>query len=162
MLTAERLRELLDYDPETGIFTWRKTLSNRAVAGKVAGSPNGKGYIRITLDRRRYVAHRLAHLWMTGAFPVYDLDHENTIRSDNKWKNLRHATRAQNIANAKTFCTSRSGVKGVFWSGRDQNWRATICINGRNKHLGSFDDIGLAAEFRRLAADMVFGEFARH
>ncbi|WP_088504320.1 HNH endonuclease [Burkholderia ubonensis] len=163
VLTAERLRELLDYDPDSGLFTRRVVVCNGTKVGEIAGSLNDRGYVCISVDGRTYKAHRLAFLWMTGSFPVYEVDHEDLNRSNNRWKNLRSATHSQNISNAKKYSTNTSGEKGVeSWHGRGGQWRAVIRINGKRKHLGYFDDFELAVEFRRLAADMIFGDFARH
>jgi HNH endonuclease len=163
LMTAERLRELLHYDPETGVFTWRKSASNRVAVGMVAGTLSKRGYVCIAVDGKTYKAHRLAFLWMTGCFPKRLVDHEDRNTSNNRWKNLRDATYSQNISNAKVYRTNTTGVKGVErWRGSGGNWRACIRINGKRKHLGFFHDFDLAVEFRQLVAEMVFGEFARH
>lgn len=94
MLTAERLRELLSYDPETGWFTWRVTRSSngRADAGSRAGALRSDGYRHVTVDQHKYKEHRLAWLYMTGKWPEADLDHKNNTRDDNRFSNLRAAS----------------------------------------------------------------------
>jgi hypothetical protein len=101
MLTAERLRELLDYDPETGRFIWRKDhpTAKHIKAGSVAGTKNGRGYWVIGVAGAKYVAHRLAWLYVTGEWPAHLVDHENGDRLDNRFANLREATDSQNNFN---------------------------------------------------------------
>jgi hypothetical protein len=111
-VTAERLHELLHYDPETGVFTW---LMNKGWvrAGAVARYQDSFGYRRIMIDKRHYLAGRLAFLWMEGRWPKFEIDHNNLQPSDNSWFNLREATPPQNNANAPLMVTNTSGVKGV-------------------------------------------------
>jgi HNH endonuclease len=98
VLTAERLREMLSYNPATGIFTRLIATSGSVHIGDIAGTFNSKGYRQIRVDRHQYLASRLAHLFMTGAFPKDQMDHINRVRSDDRWCNLRAVT-CQNAAN---------------------------------------------------------------
>lgn len=124
-ITATRLRELLHYDPETGLFTW-KVARQGTRAGAFAGALN-HGYLRITIDWRHYPAHRLAWLYMTGEWPADLIDHINLVSDDNRFVNLRQATRAQNMHNSARPRTNTSGVKGVSrYAGR---WKAQIKVN---------------------------------
>lgn len=91
-LTAGRLKELLTYDPETGVFIWRGWRSGSAVAGSVAGSLHSDGYVCIKIGRCLYRAHRLAFLYMTGSRPIGQVDHINMNRADNRWCNLRETS----------------------------------------------------------------------
>lgn len=159
-LTAERLRFLLSYDPNTGKFI-------RLVGGKGfrAGFPAGdlhkaSGYAYIGIDRKRYRAHRLAWLYMTGEWPI-EVDHMNGDRSDNRWGNLRLATRSQNNANGKRRSDNTSGHKGVNWVARANLWRAYVNFDGKQKHIGYFKDVDSAIAARIKAAKSQFGEFAR-
>lgn len=138
VLTQDRLRQLLSYDPATGLFTFTVTRGG-IVAGSVAGSPDKGGYIRILIDGKLYAAHRLAFLWMTGSFPKHDADHRNGIRSDNRWSNLRPATRAENMQNYPTPVNSTTQLLGVSWHKQKGRWRAQIKKSGRKLHLGYFD-----------------------
>jgi len=160
-LTAEWLRELLDYDAETGVFTWLVSANNRTKAGSVAGSPHGGGYIIIGVRGRMYLAHRLAWLWVHSEWPPHDVDHINLDKTDNRIANLRLATRSQNKANTLRPFTNTSGVKGVSWHRQGRKWQARIKVNGKNKNLGLFTNIDAAAAAYRHAADEHFGEFAR-
>lgn len=101
ILTQARLKELLHYDPETGVWTRLVATSNSIRIGDVAGGVN-HGYVRISVDGRKYSAHRLAFLYQTGAWPSAEVDHWNLDKADNSWGNLRGATRSQNIANTST------------------------------------------------------------
>lgn len=159
MLTAERLRELLHCDPETGIFTWLDT--GRRGTGKQAGRENDKGYIRIGVDGRIYQASRLAFLYMTGAVPPI-VDHRNTNPSDNRWNNLRAADTSKNNRNRSIDSKNTSGLKGVSWHKRDKRWRAYIYVDGKDVHLGYFDTAELAHAAYRRAADKHFGVFANY
>jgi hypothetical protein len=93
--TQARLREVFDYDPESGVLTWRLTLSNRALVGAPVGylTPRGDGYPRLRLDGQMFLSHRVIWCWMTGEWPKLVVDHINGVRSDNRWANLREAHR---------------------------------------------------------------------
>src|SRR5687768_770720 len=115
MLTAEKLRELMDYNPDTGVFLYRKRRGRRS-AGLEAGSIV-KGYRLISLGKQ-YSAHRLAWLYVYGEWPAGDLDHINCVRDDNRIANLREATDSQNNANRTLAPKNSSGFKGVCWNKR--------------------------------------------
>lgn len=137
MITQERLKELLHYDPETGVLTWTKATSNRIAVGDVAGNIGVPGYIDIRVDGVLYKAHRLAVLWMTGSFPEADTDHINGMRADNRWVNLRCVPRLINGQNhRKADVDSRTGVLGVTKSGN--RFKAQIGACGKNYYLGCF------------------------
>jgi hypothetical protein len=136
-ITAERVRELLHYDPETGVFARRVSVSGRRRAGGV-GSIERDGYIRITICRHRFPAHRLAWFYQTGEWPGADIDHVNGDRADNRLCNLREATRSRNCMNARMPANNTSGFKGVIWDRYKRKWRADIKLNGKNKTLGLF------------------------
>lgn len=98
---------------------------------------------------------------MTGAFPERHVDHINGIRNDNRWSNLRIATRQQNNSNVKKRVDNQSGVKGVHWSKPDRKWVAGIRVNGTRYHLGYFSAKADAAQCYNGAAALAFGEFMR-
>lgn len=156
-LTAERVREALNYDPETGVFRWRYSHCS-VKAGDIAGSPETKGYLRISVDGRRYKAHRLAWLHVHGAWPAKQLDHRNRVKSDNRIANLREASNLQNCANAIRPKNNSVGFKGVSRSGG--RFVAGIKRNYKRIHLGSFDAPELAAAAYDAAAAEIWGEFA--
>lgn len=137
MLTPDRLRELLVYTPETGVFT-NRTPRKKIRVGDVAGAiDKSNGYAKITIDRSHYYAHRLAFLYMTGAWPVNHVDHINGERADNRWANLRDVSRTVNQQNMRRASkTSRSGLLGAFKK-RDR-WESRIRVQGTVRHLGVF------------------------
>jgi len=135
-LTQEYLRDRLDYDPETGIFTWKDHPDNPngVKAGDIAGSLNKiDKYVHIRLRGRSYLAHRLAFLWMAGFFPEYGDIHINACREDNRWANLRHMSQMRDIHNRSS---TTSGVPGVTWNKQRQMWEAEVLLNGEKIHLG--------------------------
>jgi hypothetical protein len=163
-LTAERLRALLSYDPETGVFTRRVGRSGgrgRAKAGQVAGfvRDRSKGYICICLDCRPYRAHRLAWLYMTGAWPTAQIDHIDGVRDNNRFANLREASNAENGWNGRRHKDSTSGFKGVTRAGTA--WKAQIKVSGLFIYLGRFKTPEAAHAAYVAAAQEHFGEFAR-
>jgi hypothetical protein len=160
ILTAERLRRLLKYDSECGIWIWLVRRPHRPV-GSIAGSINKNNYRDISIDSIDYRSSRLAWLYMTGSWPDRDVDHRDTNPSNDKWSNLRLATQTQNNANTRRYKNNRSGFKGVGWHRGRERWMARIQIDGRSKHLGYFDDPNVAYSVYIAAAFKIFGEFAR-
>lgn len=137
-LTAQELRELLHYDPETGVFTWLKRRGSRA-GGSIAGSPHEDGYIQIGVLGRLYGAHRLAWVYMHGLFPTGDVDHIDGVRSNNKIKNLRDVSRSVNLQNQrKPRSDNTSGFLGITLNVRTNTWCARIQSNGKQRNLGYF------------------------
>lgn len=139
MITQAELKELLDYDPVTGVFRW-KTSKQKIKVGAVAGSVDKvKLYWRIMINGKKYLAHRLVWLYMTGNWPVYQLDHINGIPNDNRFCNLRECTHAENHQNIGKSVKNKSGYIGVSWCAARQKWLARIKINGHSKHLGRYN-----------------------
>lgn len=159
-VTAERLRELLEYDPATGVFKWRPALKMRR-NGLVAGSSSGRGYWYISIDKRMYLAHRLAWLYVHGCWPIDQIDHINRVKIDNRIVNLREATGSQNKQNVGAKKSNRSGLKGIWWDGRIKRWRPRIRVGGRALWLGSFRTPEEAHAVYCEAARKHFGEYAR-
>jgi HNH endonuclease/AP2 domain len=159
-LTAAQLRLLLDYNPDTGVFTWRIPPHPRFRVGAVAGCLFSNGYRYIKIEKRTYKAHRLAWLYMSGEWPVGELDHKNTVRHDNRIANLRQPpSRSLACANTSKSSRNKSGYKGVSRCGN--SWRAQIWLNGRRYHLGLFDAPAEAHAAYAAAAKRLHGEYAR-
>ena len=157
IITVDRLREILHYEPESGEFRWRVSPRYRIDAGDVAGSLQ-QGCRRVRIDGRRYRGSRLAWLYMTGVWPEHEVDHINLDSTDNRWGNLREATRAQNQAN--TRARGLSGLKGacLHHSGA---WEAKITVAGKTIHLGHFNTREAAFRAYADAALKYFGEYAK-
>ncbi len=159
-VTAERLRELLDYNRETGEFRRKISGSNRVKPGAIAGSLMGEGYLLSYVDGRRYLNHRLAWLYVHGHWPAAHVDHINGVRSDNRLANLREASHAQNLAHrVKLDKDNKSGYRGVSWCKEKRKWAAEVRHNGQRRRLGRFDNIEDAAKAYDAAAREMFGEF---
>ena len=136
-LSAERARELFNYDPATGLLTWRVNKGSRAPAGSPAGSPHGKGYLRVMVDKRLYLVHRVAWLIATGSWPTEAIDHVNGVASDNRLCNLREATHAENAQNRRSPTPgSKAGTLGVYPKGR--SFIARIQVSGAQRNLGTY------------------------
>jgi hypothetical protein len=159
MLTQDELKQILHYDPDTGIFKWR-VARGRCAAGVKAGYKNNKGYILIRVRGKMLKAHRLAWLYMIGAWPTEMIDHANRDGADNRWINLRAATREQNHGNSRISARNTSGVRGVSWRSDVCRWEAAMRVNCRTIHLGIFDSKEDARAARVEAARKRWGEFA--
>jgi len=138
-LTAERLREVLDYDPMTGVFVWRVRTSNCIKVGSVAGGQRQDGYMQIKIEARAYLSHRLAWLWVTGEWPVYGIDHINGVKDDNRLANLRAADQSLNTQNMKRARVDNkaSGLLGVTQF--RNRWQTRVAVKGVIHHLGTYD-----------------------
>lgn len=155
-LTQEYLKSILHYNPETGLWMWLIDDWGR-IKGEIAGSINDTGYVQITINSKKYKAHRLAFLYMTGEWPKGEIDHDNTKRDDNVWNNLREATGVENCYNYPVKINNKLGVKGVYLSkGR---YRAQIQLNKKKIFLGSFSTLEEAKAAHDKAANEHQGEF---
>ena len=158
---ALQLRELLSYNPETGIFNWARKNGKVYRYGKVAGTINSQGYCQIMIDLVIYRAHRMAWAYVTGQWPEHEIDHVNGDRLDNRFCNLRQATRTQNGRNLGMKKNNTSGYRGVTWDAQSQRWKAQITVNRKQIHIGLFDTPKEAHVAYCKAAVFYFGEFAR-
>ena len=162
-LTADRLRAVLNYDPETGGFTWRVTGRGIAFLGAPAGtksdSGSGKIYLKIRVDGRLYFAHRLAWLWLHGEWPTDQIDHRDGNGQNNSEANLRPSNQTQNLGNVGRRSFSKEKYKGITKHGAQ--WLAQICHEGNSQYLGLYDDPVSAAKAYDLAAMQKFGSFAK-
>lgn len=164
MLTADRLREVLHYDPLTGIFTWRKQLARRAPVGSEAGSTTSNGrraQVYVGINNVRYVASRLAWLYVYGTWPRDQIDHRDGNSLNNRIDNLREATGSQNQANRGKNKNNTSGYKGVYWDRSSGRWAANIWKDSQKIWLGCHDTPELAYAAYCEAALKYNEEFAR-
>jgi len=156
-LTQERLKQLFDYNPATGEFFWKAPTKRHHPGGRAGGIDNSYGYWKITVDGRKYKAHRLAWLHTYGHFPKEELDHINRDRADNRIANLREASPRQGRANCKARRDSHSGLKGAHRHG--QHWQSVIKQGEIRIHLGSFGTAEAAHKAYCNAARELHGEF---
>lgn len=173
-LTQFLVRELLDYDPETGALTWRmrgqkwfssarawKAWNNRFADHVTATAQGTYGYLLVGVLGRKYRTHRLIWLWMMGDWPTDQIDHLNHNRADNRWCNLRLVTHAENGKNQSIRVTNTSGAMGVWWDSKRNSWQAYIDASGRRIHLGRYTT-KTDAIIARKAAERAHGYHENH
>jgi len=160
ILTHDELLRLLRYDPENGTFTRRVVTASRVKIGMIAGYTDVHGYTCLSVLNKGYKAHRLAWFYMTGAWPSGDIDHRDGDRGNNRWNNLRDASRSQNLANSGKRSGNTSGLKGVsiLPSGK---WRASFSVGNKQRHVGVFDCPAAAHLAYMVETSRHYGEFAR-
>jgi HNH endonuclease len=152
-LTKERLREVVNYDPDSGIFTRRKTGDRAGCAVLNRGKP---GYRQIRVDGRMYKEHRLAFLYMLGRFPIKSqVDHKNRDPWDNRWDNLREATHTENGLNKPPHASRR--YKWAYKKGN--RWASCVRLNGKHTHIGTFDTPSEASDAAFALAKKFNGDF---
>jgi hypothetical protein len=159
--SGQLLEWLFSYDPQTGHFTHLTARGGRSGGiGAAAGTRANTGYISIKLPDRHVLAHRLAWLWMTGKWPDGEVDHINGDRADNRWCNLREATRSQQAQNGAKRSTNNSGRIGVFFDKHRKKWTACVTLHGRAVFRKRYDAFDEACAAREAAEQKHFGEFA--
>jgi hypothetical protein len=156
------LKEHLHYDSQTGNFVWIKSPAQAIKAGTKAGNIRPDGYTSIQVKGRLYFAHRLAWLLMTGVWPDDMIDHINGNRSDNRFANLRQATRSQNMQNKKPAYNSKSGYTGVTWTRAYNCWVARIMVNKKSFHIGHFKTLVEAIDARKQYEKELFTHAPLH
>lgn len=161
MLTKEKLKSALNYDNETGIFTWKISSNRKIKINSIAGC-FVNGYIRIVFNKKRYLAHRLAWLYTYGYMPKQQIDHINGNRSDNRICNLREANASQNQYNKKLNLNNTSGVKGVVFDKETKKWRVRITVNKKIISLGYYDNLNDAKTVIENSRIQHHWEFARN
>jgi hypothetical protein len=149
MLTQSELKKVLDYDKESGAFTWINCKKSQ-LNGCVAGTYDAYGYVVITVNGVRYKAHRLAYLYAHGRMPNY-IDHINRVRDDNSIVNLRESSLQDNPKNCSLYKNNTSGIKGVYFNEKLNRWVAQININKKRTHLGCFRSAEEAKQSREKA-----------
>ena len=160
MISQSRLKEIYHYDGRDLI--WRVNKGQRGRIGNIVGSVSSiDGYRKANIDGNTYYIHRLVWLYVHGEFPVYQIDHINGDRSDNRLENLRDVPQRENLRNMKLSKRNNSGVIGVDWHKLAKKWTARIRVDGRQINLGLFDDLELAA-FVRKEAEHKYGFHINH
>ena len=159
LITAEEARQLFSYNPDTGDLTRRSRKQNVFVEG-VVGTPNNYGHLVVGAMGKTYLAHRIAWLIVTGEWPAIGIDHVNGCSRDNRWCNLRLATKSQNAMNRGVQSNNASGLKGVSWHKASKKWQAHISVNGRGKYLGLYEKASEAHAAYCTAAKELHGDFA--
>lgn len=168
-ITNSEVRNRLNYNPTTGAFTWlpkqvinkRDNYWNIRYAGTSAGSIGSHGYFAIHIQKKLYLSHRLVWLYMTGEWPLYQIDHINMIRTDNRFANLRPATRSQNYTNRISYKNSTHGFKGIYFHKASGSWHATVMRNRKKISLGYYRTPELAHQAYTAFTLQEDGEFAR-
>lgn len=167
MITQEQLKQLLHYDPDTGVFTWIKTRGGTCIAGRRAGniSKNKKdcklSYCRIYINGKFYKAHRLAFLYMNGSLPDNVVDHINGDGTDNRWCNLRDVKSSDNAKNTRLKSNNNSGLHGVNWCSVRDKWRVRITVDNKELFLGRYNDFFEAVCVRK-SAEVKYGFHVNH
>lgn len=159
-LTAQRLRALLTYDRDTGIFKWDVNLNGAAKRGSIAGTIDTNGYVSIKIDKKFYRGHRLAWLYVYGVWPEKYLDHINHVTTDNRIENLRECDNSQNQCNQRVQKKSKSGTKGVTWHKATGKWQVQCKLNGKNYHGGTFASLDEAVKVCADLRKSIHKEFA--
>lgn len=166
-LSHQDVKDLLNYEPETGKLFWKprnlqwfsknrnpegefKRWNNRYANTEAFAPTNGKGYKTGAILTKRYLAHRVIWFWLHGEWPD-QVDHINHIKTDNRASNLESSCYAKNMKNKQKYSNNKSGYTGVNWLHDKNRWGAGIRINGKTKHLGYFTDIESAIEARAVA-----------
>ena len=158
VLTSIKLKELLQYEPNSGEFHWLIDRGGSAKAGRLAGRTDHRGYRIITVYKKLYRAHRLAWLFVHGQFPNDCIDHIDRDTQNNAIANLRVCSAAENQQNVKIRVDNTSGTTGVYYNNQNKNWRAKIRKNGIVYGLGSFKSFDEAVA-ARVAAKLAFHTF---
>jgi len=155
-LTQNRLKQVLHYNPKTGIFTRKIRTSTRIRVGDIAGYLNTLGYVFICVDSIKYLAHRLVWLYVHGYFPEHTIDHIDRNPANNRITNLREAGKRCNIQNSGNRKDNTSGVKGISWNKNAQKFIVNIMTNSSQKYIGIYSDFDEAV-CHRLAAEQCIG-----
>lgn len=164
MLTQATLKELVHYNPDTGIFTWKNSTLRRTAGAEIGSefeAPCGKKYRHVRVLNTMYLVHRLAFVYITGSFPLEDVDHENGNGTDNRWDNIRDVPRIENTRNRKLNHNNKSGCSGVTWYPRYNKWLARIGMKGEKITLGYFTELSDAVSARKQA-EIDYGFHVNH
>ena len=160
MITQKRLKELLHYNPDTGILTWIKQYHSRFI-GREAGRLHPNGYRYIKFNRNNYMSHRMAWLYVFGEWPSDQLDHINHIRDDNRIINLRAVSNRINSKNQSIAKNNTHGIIGVYKRNDKWGWRANIHADSKQTNLGTYKSF-FDACCARKSAEKRYGYHENH
>jgi HNH endonuclease len=158
ILTQEKLKTLLQYDPDTGVLIWRTKPSRGVKAGRIAGTPTSEGYIALQINKQKMYAHRAIWLYVHGVWPSEEIDHINRIRNDNRLCNLRLANRLENSHNTRKHDKSLLGHKGVAWHNRNKKWQVQMRFCGKSYYVGQFLNLQDAIQARLQAETKLYAD----
>ena len=159
MITQKELKEILEYNENTGKFFWKiKPMYNVNIGDKAGNNHNG--YTRLTINGKKYLTHRLAWLYVYGEFPKGDLDHIDNDRGNCRINNLRIANKSTNGFNRKKQANNTSGIKGVIWSKASNKWMVKIGVNKKKLYFGVWNDLEFAELVAQEARAKYHGEYA--
>lgn len=148
MITQDKLKSVLEYSPDTGLFFWKVSKSGHKGIGSNAGNMAKCGYWVITIDGKEYKRSRLAFLYMEGYFPEHEVDHINRDSLDDRWSNIRHVTHSCNMKNRGLMKDNKSGIPGVLLYKKDGSWQVTISSNKKRFFCGYFKSFSDAVKAR--------------
>lgn len=156
----EIVKDLLAYNPDTGLLTWKMSRRGTVKAGGIAGTVNDDGYIRVKVKQKFYPSHRIAWFIYHGQQPEGQLDHIDNDKTNNRISNLRLATPIQNNQNIGKTSSCTSGVKNVTW--QKGAWQVVIKVNGKPMYFGRFQNLFEARERAIEVRKRYHGDFANH
>lgn len=160
--SREYIASLVEYDAETGVVRWKVAKSKNIRVGAAAGSIQNHGYVSLSIDGRRFYAHRIAWLLTYGEWPCRFIDHINGAGTDNRLSNLRLASNGENQMNAKKRRDNTSGVRGVYWDKSNTAWMVSIEANGKKVNAGRFKQKEEATRIANELRERLHGDFANH
>jgi HNH endonuclease/AP2 domain len=160
-LTAEEVLRTFDYNPNNGLLRWKIT-RQKVIKGKIAGYVSkSDGYRYVCINQNDLLAHRIIWLMMTGKWPKCQIDHKNRVRDDNRWINLRESTNGQNTINQEVRKDNQLGAKGIWYDEKRNQYRVKIQVKGKSYTIGRYNTLEEAKEWRKLAEEEFYGEFAK-
>lgn len=158
-LTQEKALHLFEY--KDGNLFWKNPTHGKVEIGSQVGFLNNEGYYQVSVYGKKYRVHQIVYLMQHGYIPK-EIDHINTIKTDNRIENLREVTRVQNMYNKNLSTRNTSGFKGVSWKEKIKKWQVAINVDGKRKYIGVYEDLELADLVATEARNKYHGKFANH
>lgn len=155
LLNQDKVRGLFGYDPLTGILRWKIQPRANVKMGREAGWVMD-GWKFVMIEQKTYPVSCVIWLWMTGKYPIGQIDHKDRCRSNNKWANLREVPQDINKQNKGLQCNNKSGVRGTYWNKAIKKWHTQISVKGKRKHLGFFNSLVEASAARKEAERLLY------